>query len=35
MDDSITNPLQLDAMKVGQSVDLSGPLDVLHVYRVR
>ena len=35
VDDSITDPLALDAMAVGQSIDLSGPTDTLHVYRVR
>jgi hypothetical protein len=35
MDDSITDPLDLDAMAVGQCIDRSGPLDVLHIYRVR
>ena len=35
VDDSITEPLELDAMAVGQCLDLSGPTDTLHVYRVR
>ena len=35
VDDSITDPLALDAMAVGQSIDLSDPSGCLHVYRVR